>query len=160
MAYRSLLLRVGSLELRQAGATLHCRERASYCSGFSYCRAWTLGARISVVMARGLSSYGSWALEHGLSSCGTWVQLLLGMRDPPRSGIEPIHAALQSGFLTTRSAGECQANLLKCSSKPSLMAGAPLFAWKTSSPQKFPSQRESPTPFLPHLPSSSPATFM
>ena len=37
----------------------------------SHCGAWSLGAWASVVVARGLSSCGSWALEHGLSSCGT-----------------------------------------------------------------------------------------
>ena len=46
--------------------------RASHCSGFSCCRAQALGARASVVVARGLSSCGSWALEHRLSS-GAWA---------------------------------------------------------------------------------------
>ena len=32
--------------------------------------ARALGAQASVVVARGLSSCGSWALEHRLSSCG------------------------------------------------------------------------------------------
>ena len=36
--------------------------------GFSSC-----GARASVVVARGLSSCGLWALERRLSSCGTWA---------------------------------------------------------------------------------------
>ena len=31
------------------------------------------GAGASVVMARGLSSFGFPALEHRLSSCGVWV---------------------------------------------------------------------------------------
>ena len=35
--------------------------------------ARALGVRASVVVARGLSSCGSWALEHRLSSCGTWA---------------------------------------------------------------------------------------
>ena len=38
--------------------------------GFSCCRAWALGVRASVVVACGLSSGGSWALERRLSSCG------------------------------------------------------------------------------------------
>ena len=42
---------------------------ASHCSGFS-CRARALGTQASVVMTCGLSSCGSWALEHRLSSCG------------------------------------------------------------------------------------------
>ena len=35
----SSLLHVGFLQLRRAGATLHCGVRASHCSGFSRCRA-------------------------------------------------------------------------------------------------------------------------
>ena len=34
-------------------------------------RAQALGARASVVVSRGLSSCGFWALEHRLSSCGS-----------------------------------------------------------------------------------------
>ena len=60
----------GFLQLRWAGATLHCGVWASHCGGFSCCRAWALGAWASVVAARGLSSCGSWALEHRLSSGG------------------------------------------------------------------------------------------
>ena len=48
-----------------------CGEQASHCGGFSCCRAWALGARISVVAAGGLSICSSQALEHRLSSCGT-----------------------------------------------------------------------------------------
>ena len=55
----------------ERGATLGCSVRASHCGGFSSCRAWALGARASVVVARGLSSCGSQALERRLSSCGT-----------------------------------------------------------------------------------------
>ena len=50
---------------------LCCGAWASHCSGFSCCRAWALGTRASVVVARGLSSCGSQALERRLSSCGT-----------------------------------------------------------------------------------------
>ena len=39
---------------------------ASLCSG-----AQAPGTRAAVVVARGLSSCGLWALEHRLSSCGT-----------------------------------------------------------------------------------------
>ena len=69
----SSLLRTGFLWLRRVGTTLHCSARASHCGGFSCCRARALGARASVVVARGLSSCGSRALEHGLSSCGAWA---------------------------------------------------------------------------------------
>ena len=47
--------------------------QASHCGGFSCCGTWALGAWASVVAAHGLSSCGSWALEHRLSSCGAWA---------------------------------------------------------------------------------------
>ena len=74
----SSLLHAGFLYLQQAGATLHCGAQASHCSGFSCCEALALGMRASVVVvmgsvvvACGLSSCGSLALEHRLSSCGS-----------------------------------------------------------------------------------------
>ena len=54
-----------------SGTTLWCGAWASHCGGFSCGGAWALGAWASVVVACGLSSYGSRALEHRLSSCGT-----------------------------------------------------------------------------------------
>ena len=69
----SSLLLTGLLYLRRAGATLRCSARASHCGGFSHCGAWALGARASVVVACGLSSCGSQALERRLSSCGARV---------------------------------------------------------------------------------------
>ena len=60
----------GFLQLRRAGATLRCGARASHCGGFSCCGAWALGMWASGVVALGLSSCGSWALEHRLGSCG------------------------------------------------------------------------------------------
>ena len=66
----SSLLRVGFLYLWQVGATLCCGVQASHCGGFSCCRAWALGTWASVVVAYGLSSCGSRALERSLSSCG------------------------------------------------------------------------------------------
>ena len=70
----SLLLRAGFLWLRRAGpTTLHCSARASHCGGFSCCGARIIGVRTSVVVARGLSSCGSRALERRLSSCGSWA---------------------------------------------------------------------------------------
>ena len=65
-------LRAGFLQLWRAGAT-PCGVRASHCGGLSCCEAQALGARASVVVARGLSSCGSRALEHRLSSCGARV---------------------------------------------------------------------------------------
>ena len=74
---------------------------ASHCGGFSCCRAQALGVQASVVVARGLSSCGSRALEHRLSSCGSRAQPLRGMWDLPRPGLKPVSPALAGGFLTT-----------------------------------------------------------
>ena len=54
----------------ERGATLRCGVWASHYGGFSCCGAWALGMWASVVVARGLSSCGSRALDHRLSSCG------------------------------------------------------------------------------------------
>ena len=80
------------------GATLPCGARASHCGGFSCCGARALGARASVVVAHGLSSCGSQALERRLSSCGVWVSLLCGMWDLPGPGLRPVSPALAGGF--------------------------------------------------------------
>ena len=104
----SSLLLMGFLQLWRAGATLHCSEWASHCSGFSCCGARALGAWASVVVARGLSSCGSRALEHRLSSCGTRAQLLRGVWDLPGPGLEPVSPALTGGFLTTAPPGKPQ----------------------------------------------------
>ena len=60
----------------------------------------------SVVVARGLSSCDSWALERRLSSCGARAQLLRGMWDLPGPGLEPVSPALAAGFLTTAPPGK------------------------------------------------------
>ena len=52
------------------GLLFHCGVQASHCGGFSCCGAQALGVRASVVVARGLSSCGSRALERRLGSCG------------------------------------------------------------------------------------------
>ena len=57
---------------------------------------WSTGSR-----HMGFSSCGSQVLERRLSSCGTQAQLLRGMWDLPRSGIEPMSPALAGRFLTT-----------------------------------------------------------
>ena len=104
--FGSSLLHAGFLQLRRAGATLRCGAGASHCGGFSCCGAWALGTRASVVVAHGLSSCGSRALEHRLSSCGAWAQLLRGMWDPPGPGLKPVSPALAGGFLTTAPPGK------------------------------------------------------
>ena len=92
-------------------AALRCGARASYCGGFSCCRAWALGTWASVVVACGLSSCGLRALEYRLSSCGARAWLLRGMWDLPGPGLEPVSPALAGGFLTTVPPGK---SLMQC----------------------------------------------
>jgi hypothetical protein len=48
--------------------------QASYCDGFSCCRAWALDVWASVVAAHGLSTCSSQTLElAGFNSCGAWT---------------------------------------------------------------------------------------
>ena len=47
----------------------------------------------------------------GLSNCGSQAQLLRGMWDPPRPGLEPVSPALAGGFLTTAPPGKSLFNL-------------------------------------------------
>ena len=53
------------------------------------------------LQTRRLSSHGLWALEHRLSSCGARTQLLCGVWDPPRPGLDPVSPALAGRFSTT-----------------------------------------------------------
>ena len=64
---------------------------------------WHMG---SVVVAQGLSSCGSRALELRLSSCSAQAQLLRGMWDLPGPGLKPVSPALAGRFLTTESPGK------------------------------------------------------
>ena len=61
------------------------------CAGFSlqWLLLWSMGSRCL-----------------GFSSCGSWAQLLWGMWDLPRSGIEPVSLAWQGRFLTTGPPGK------------------------------------------------------
>ena len=69
----------------------------------SRCRAWALGAQASVVVARGLSSCGTWALELRLRRMGLVAPRHVGSSWP---GIEPLSPALTGGFLTTAPRGK------------------------------------------------------
>ena len=64
------------------------------------------GTWASVTVARGLSSCGSWALEHRLNSCGTQAWLLRGRWDLPGWQMEPVSSALSGGFFTTEPPGK------------------------------------------------------
>ena len=102
----SSLLHTGFLQLWRAGATLRCCAQASHCGGSSCCRAQALGVRASVVVAHGLRSCGSQALERRLSTCGAQAQLLYSMWYLPRPGLKPVSPALAGGFLTTAPPGK------------------------------------------------------
>ena len=69
------------------------------CAGFSL--QWPLLLRSTGSSHTGFSSCGSRALECGLGSCGTQAQLLCGMWDLPRPGLEPVFPALAGRFLIT-----------------------------------------------------------
>ena len=62
------MLHSGFLYLLRAGATLHCGTPVSHRRGFSCCRAEALGARASVVVARGLSCSAACGIFHVGSS--------------------------------------------------------------------------------------------
>ena len=104
---------MGLLQLRRAAVTLCCGAWASHCGGFSCCRAQALGLRASVVVACRLSSCGSWAIECRFSSCGAQTQLLVGMWDLPRPGLEPVSPALAGGFLTAVPPGKPSPSFLR-----------------------------------------------
>ena len=104
---------------------------ASHCSGFSCCRAQTLRARASVVVACGLSSCGSWTPEHtgfsscgaglqalvrGLSSCGAWAWLLHCMWNLPIQGIELVSPALAGRLPSTVPQGKSSPAFIVCRS--------------------------------------------
>ena len=76
------------------------------CIGFSSCDWQALGTWALVVVAQKLISCGSRALEHAdFSSFGAWAQLLCGMCNRLRSGMEPVSPALAGGFLHTMPPG-------------------------------------------------------
>ena len=79
-----------------------------HCDAFSCCGVRALGARASVVVARGLSICGSRALVRRLSSCGAWAQLLCGTWALPGPGLKPVSPALAGGLLTTAPPGKSQ----------------------------------------------------
>ena len=62
-----------------------------------------------------------------LSNCGSRAQLLCGMSDPPRPGLEPVSPVLAGGFSTTAPPGKPQETLFltsKDESKPALCSRA------------------------------------
>ena len=74
---------------REQGATLRCGAPASHCGGFSCCVARALGAQALVVVARGLSSCGSRALERKLSSVAHGLSCSVARGIFPDQGSNP-----------------------------------------------------------------------
>ena len=83
----------GFLQLRQVGATLHCSARA-------FIIAASLVAEHRLQTRR-------------LSNCGSRAQLLRGMWDLPRPGLEPVCPALAGRFSTTAPPGKPSIFLLQ-----------------------------------------------
>ena len=83
---------------------------SSQCAGFSLWRPLLL-------RSTGSRHAGSVVVTHG-SSCDSRVQLLCGMWDLPRPGLEPVSPALAGRFSTTAPPGKPQASwagiMLKC----------------------------------------------
>ena len=70
---------------------------------FSSCNKW---GPLFITVCGPLTIVASLVAEHRLqtrrlSSCGSWAQLLRGMWDPPRPGLEPVSPALAGRFSTT-----------------------------------------------------------
>ena len=67
-----------------------------------------MGSRVGagIVVAHGLNSWGSGALEHRVNSWGAQTSLLCGMRKLPGPGIEPVSPALAGRFFSNEPPGK------------------------------------------------------
>ena len=75
---------------------------------FSSCGKWGL---LFITVHGPLTVAASPAVEHRLqtrrlSNCGSWAQLLRGMWDLPRPGLEPVSPALAGRLSTTAPPGK------------------------------------------------------
>ena len=75
---------------------------------FSSCGKW---GPLFIAVHGPLTIAASLVAEHRLqmrrlSNCGSRAQLLRGMWDLPRPGLEPVYPALAGGFLTTAPPGK------------------------------------------------------
>ena len=97
----SLLLHVGSFQLRQVGATLVAvHELLISVASLVKNRLWAPRLSCCELLALGHASV-SQALEGAdFSSCGAWAQLLHSMWDLPESGIGPMLPALTGRLLS------------------------------------------------------------
>ena len=64
------------------------------------------------LQVRGLRSCGFQALAHRPSICGTLTQLLRGVWDLPKPGMEPMSPALASSFFTNKPPGKPQEGVI------------------------------------------------
>ena len=81
---------------------------------FSNCGKW---GPLFIAVRRPLTIAASLVAEHRLqtrrlSNCGSRAQLLRGMWDLPRPGLEPVSPALAGGFLTTAPLGKPPTQLI------------------------------------------------
>ena len=87
---------------------------------FSSCGKW----RPLFIVVRGpLTIAASLVAEHRLqtcrlSNCGSWAQLLRGMWDLPRPGLEPVSPALAGRFSTTAPPGKPDVFIIYSSFNP------------------------------------------
>ena len=75
---------------------------------FSRCGKW---GPLFITVRGPLTIAASLVAEHRLqtrrlSNCGSWAQLLRGMLDLPRPGLEPVSPALAGRFSTTAPPGK------------------------------------------------------
>ena len=82
---------------------------------FSSCGKW---GPLFIAVCGPLSIAASLAAEHRLqtcrlSNCGSRAQLLRGMWDPPRAGLEPLSPALAGRFSATAPPGKPSASILE-----------------------------------------------
>ena len=70
---------------------------------FCSCGKW---GPLFIVVRGPLTIAASLVAERRLSSCGSRAQLLHGMWDPPRPGLEPVSPALAGRFSTTAPPGK------------------------------------------------------
>ena len=75
---------------------------------FSSCGKW---GPLFIAVCGPLAIAASLVVEHRLqtrrlSNCGSWAQLLRGMWDLPRPGLEPVSPALAGRFSTTAPPGK------------------------------------------------------
>ena len=83
---------------------------------FSSCGKWV---PLFIAVCRPLIIAGSLVAElrlqtRRLSNCGSWAELLRGMWDLPRPGLEPVSPALAGRFSTTAPPGKPQNAELSC----------------------------------------------